>query len=685
VTLASAPTGALLHPTFRLESRLVLRAPEAPTHPGKPWLLAVFLLVLGAAVRLPFLAESLAVPVDGDTGVVGLMALNHVIGGTMWGQPYGSPVESWLVLPFIEVLGPTRLAIRVAYFFLSLALVPLAYHLARALHPAAGLPAALLVACPPAVLLAYSAVPQPLYPATLILVAACLLAALAADTRLESGRRSAYCLFLMAWSGCAALAVWTHSVSLFAVGASAAVLLWRARRDPRHVAFVLAATALAVLPALLLLSTTPGASGVLAGSLDHARRVVPRMPLTLSELLGGRIMAVAGLEKRIVSPVSVQVVLAAGYVGGALAALRCRRRHAVLMLMGVVALTMVGFPFPLRSGVGAIRFLTPAYVPLVTLATAGAARRSPATAWALAGVLAALHLLPVPALLASWRREAPFNSYSPDCTAPRVAMEVLGIRRGYASYNTAYCITYESGEHIVMSQPWNERFPHPLPYLDEVRFAVRAAWVLRPADDFGMPTPEHFESLLQSAGGTWQRWDRAGFSIYHSFVPPFPDTGLPTVARSCDSGLVLDFPRPEGLTGITVLAGPSRTLPARLTVEVSADGHPFETVWSRRRPRALTKLTWLVGNPRFPIDPIGLGIPFPEERTVARVRVTSEEADPCVVVGTVLGHGVRDRPPESDWIDPDTSWPERRQLLSQQAMPDRASWHYRRLVAEAHR
>ena len=87
--------------------------------------------------------------------------------------------------------------------------------------------------------------------------------------------------------------------------------------------------------------------------------------------------------------------------------------------------------------------------------------------------------------------------FPPELSAElREALERHGVFRAYASYGPAYRLTYESGERIVVSQPWNERFLHyPLPYLDEVRFTVRAAWVLTPRIPSDLPTPSAFRRL----------------------------------------------------------------------------------------------------------------------------------------------------------------------------------------------
>ena len=62
-------------------------------------------LLLAIVVRLPFWIEALHTPVDGDTAIVGLMARHPGVGTTFWGQPYGSPLDSWVALPFVAAYG----------------------------------------------------------------------------------------------------------------------------------------------------------------------------------------------------------------------------------------------------------------------------------------------------------------------------------------------------------------------------------------------------------------------------------------------------------------------------------------------------------------------------------------------------------------------------------------------------
>ena len=58
------------------------------------------------------------------------------------------------------------------------------------------------------------------------------------------------------------------------------------------------------------------------------------------------------------------------------------------------------------------------------------------------------------------------------------ALQQHGARRFYASYGPAYRLTYASGETVIGSQPWNERFLHH-PHPEVRREAAEAVTELR--------------------------------------------------------------------------------------------------------------------------------------------------------------------------------------------------------------
>ncbi|HEV7498712.1 MAG TPA: hypothetical protein VGQ33_01860, partial [Vicinamibacteria bacterium] len=187
------------------------------------WELPLAVLV-GVLVRVPFWAEALRTPVDGDSAIIGLMARHPTWSATMWGQPYGSPLEAWIAAPLFALLRPDTATLRLVYFLLGLGLIPAAYALARALDPRAALPAAMLMACPSPYLLLLAALPPPMYPSALLLAAAVLGLALRLRPRLAAG--TARPAGLAAWGALAGLALWTHLMTASAV-AAAAWWLWR--------------------------------------------------------------------------------------------------------------------------------------------------------------------------------------------------------------------------------------------------------------------------------------------------------------------------------------------------------------------------------------------------------------------------------------------------------------------------
>ncbi len=666
-------------------------------------------ILLGLVVRVPFWIEALRTPVDGDTAIVGLMARHPLQGTTLWGQPYGSPVEAWLAAPFVALLGPTTEALRLFYFLLGLGLIPAAYVLAGRMDARASLPAAAVMACPPPYFLLLSALPPPLYPAALLVLAALLAVTLRLGRRLEEDAPPAS-LGLFALAGAlAGLALWTHLMSLAVVVACATFLAVRAR-NARGLGVALLALLACSAPWWVRALTDPAATRIVSVSdrretaAEHLREVLPRLHEPLGGLLGSHVPMVADDPEFIVwSPRWVAAGAILIYGVGLVFAARHLGDPRVAFLFAAAGLTLLAFPFPLRSGPASFRFLTPLYLPVVALlAWVGVAHGTLRRTWMIVLVLCGLHLAGGTRLLQAWRsadrRAAPF--LLPDLGPVREALERTGVRRAYASYGPAYRLTYESGERIVASQPWNERFLHqPLPYLDDVRFAVQAAWVLTPRVPSDLPPPAEFEKALRAMGGTWRRTDVPGAVVFHAFVPPYAPEGqaLTSAGAAGDGDLatalapdptqptVLTLAAPMPLDGLTLLAGlTGPRLPRSMDVAVSADGTTFETVAQRRRREERADLRWLNGHPQYVIDHDAISIPL-GGRTVAAVRITPVASSDAWALAEVLLHpagSVRFAWPDA--LDPSLDWPERRQRLLADPQPHREDWLYRRLLSERH-
>lgn len=643
-------------------------------------------IALGALVRVPFWLEALRTPLDGDTAIVGLMARHPFEATTLWGQPYGSPVEAWLAAPWLAVFGATPLVVRCVYFGLGLGLIPLAYALAAALHPAAALPAAVLMACPPPYLLLLAALPAPLYPTTLLLCGALLLLA-ARGGEPATGR-------LLVWGTLAGLALWTHLMAATVVLATA-VQLWR--RAGRRSLLALLPLALASAPWWTMAVSDRWATRIVEVSgrqesfAEHLGEVAPALYQPVAALLGTHVPLVPD-DPDHVAAAPPGVGLALVIINGVLlvAAVRSRREaEAVPLLLGTIALVVVAFPLPLRSAAHTVRFLTPLALPLLTLLAWGAARASSRRAWIVVLTLAALHLLGGARLLMAWRAtdraSAPF--LLPDLAPVVRSLDAHGIRRAYASYGPAWRLCFESGERIIASQPWNERFLHyPLPRLDEVRFAKDVAWVLTPSIPTDLPSPRGFEDALGQIGGAFKKTEAGPAIIYHGFVPPFAPQGeaLPGVAGpSATSPTTVALPRPQRLDGVTLLAGPGEPRLLRsMDVEVSFDGTSFETVARRRRREERRDLRWVNGHPQAVIDhdlvAVALG-----GRTVAAVRITPVASDDAWTLGAVLLHPAGDAAelrPWDEWLDPALGWDARLEALLAAPLREREDWHYRLLL-----
>lgn len=663
-------------------------------------------LALAVVVRAPFWAEALRTPLDGDTAIVGLMARHPGRGTTMWGQPYGSPLEAWLAAPFVAAMGPRPEPLRLVYFLLGLGLVPLAFALGRTLDERAAMPAALLAACPPPYLLLLSSLPPPMYPLGLLLGGAALWLALRTGPRLAAGEPPVAAL--AAWGTVAGLALWTHLMTASVVLVTGAYLLFSGRRRgralwPAGLFLVLASAPLwwrsLVEPGALRIVGVSGRRETLG---QHLAAVLPRLHEPLGGLLGTHVPLVADDAAHVTAaPWWAAAGLVLLYGGGiVLAARRLRSQPAVAVTAASALAALALFPLPLRSGPETIRFLTPMYLPLAALlAWAALGREQARRAWILVLALAALHLVSARGLLAAWRAadraQPPF--LLADLGPVLQLLQEHGVRRAYASYGPAYRMTYGSGETVVVSQPWNERFLHyPLPYLDEVRFSKGVAWVLTPSIPSDLPTPAVFEAALASAGGRWRRLGAGPATVYLSFAPPFgprvESPGSAGAAGDADPATAL-YPSPAApslfavapprpLEAVTLVAGPEGPRLLRsMDVEVSADGVTFETVARRRRRDEREDLRWVNGHPQYVIDHDLIAVPL-GGRTVAAVRITPVASTDPWSLGELLLHPPGPATAWDEWLPPHLDWPERRRRLGERPRPDREDWYYRWLLAQ---
>jgi len=439
-------------------------------------------------------------------------------------------------------------------------------------------------------------------------------------------------------------------------------------------------------------------------TLQHLAATLPRLHEPLGGVLGTHVPVVADAEDFMIYNrgwAAALTVLLYGLML-VLAGRAVTSRSPALLLFAAAALALVAFPFPVRSAPHTIRLLTPLYLPVAALvAWAASPRGGSRRAWVLVLALASLHLSLATRLLDAWRRtdraDAPFALV--DLQPVRTLLDAHGVRHAYASYGPAFRLTWESGERIVASPPWNDRFRHwPLPLVDEVRFAKNVAWVLTPSVPSGLPTPDEFDHTLARLGGRWRR-DAAGAAVvFQAFVPPFAPQSEPWpgagaagdsdlrsfVAPLPGETLELRLDSPRALAAITLVAaldGPR--LPRSADVLVSADGLTFETVATRRRREERQDLRWVGGHPQAVIDHDVVAVPL-FGRPVVALRVVALEPEPWRV-GEVLIHTEAGRQPWDEWLPPGASWDERRRALLERPQPDREDWYARVLLAARHR
>jgi hypothetical protein len=643
----------------------------------------------GTLVRAPFLAVALRAPLDADTSIIGLMARHPLRSATMWGQPYGSPLEGWLAAPFVLAIPSPALAMRLFYAALGLALVPIAYLLAEAFDRRAALPAGLLAACAPSYFLLLAVLPPPLYPSTLLLGGLALLFAVRLGERLARGEAPFGRAVL--WGLLCGAALWTH---LSALGPAAAGVLYLLVRGRRRLLVPITAGLAAALGSLPLwaVETRYGGLWRVVRVADHREHFGPHfvgLAASLHRTLGGLFSAhtpiVADAVQSIAAPGVVVVLLAVLYVASVPGFLkRLRADPRVGLLLAAAVLATVFFLVPLRSQAHTTRFLVALYLPVtVAFALAWAGTRIQPV---LVAMLCVLNLAGGASLLRALR--------ALDMTRPpygvgslgkvRAFLEQQGVSRAFADYEIAYRLSFASGERLLVSQPINERFPgHPLPYLDEVRFASDVAWILAPGTGNRLPRPAAFSAALERLGGRWKARRFGTLTVYYAFAPPFgPEAqSLPGFSVPAGGTAGVDLPSPRPLAALELYARDG-VWPRGLDVEAAGADGRFTTV-ERVRYGPPFALAWVNGHPEMHPPREVLVVPMAGLRAAA-LRVTSQSGAGLDLERVLLHEVPQGEPPPWPSPPPAADWGGRRLALAAEPHPNRADWVLRsRLAAKA--
>lgn len=512
--------------------------------------LLVALVLAGVAFRLAFFAFALdRLPVSSDEAWPGLMA-RHVLRGEFpvfyWGQNYMGAQECYLEAALFAGLGATRFSLRLLPLAVSLLFLWVSYALARRIYNReVGLWTLALLAVPaPYLALCGTMIPPPNYLAVATLGSLALLLthrlAFEPDAPAPgSTRRLGLFIGLGAVLG---FAFWLHLLIVSTVLVALLFLFLRDKALPIRRGFwaMTAAFVLAGLPFWWFNATHEFATFRDVGrQADWARtRELLGIALryTLQFMTGLRVMFYGDSHHTAPLPPALFYPLAAAWIALPVAViawngkrlwrlltLSLRGVDGTALLLALVAAAVLAFARSARAGSHEARFLVPVLSALPILmawCVWQLTRRARPAGIALFALVALGQAWGCTRLARAWNDPAfvagPLEL--PD-TRPLIAfLDARGIRHAYAHYWLSYRLTYETGERLIVSEPYNERFPgRPAKFLEEVSRADRVAYIAHPT--LGHP-PGQIEALLGRIGGTWEKAVIGPFTVFYEFRPP---------------------------------------------------------------------------------------------------------------------------------------------------------------------
>ncbi|MEV1286450.1 hypothetical protein [Micromonospora sp. NPDC049679] len=521
---------------------------ERRTRLGLTWAGAAGLLLglAGLGFRL-WLILTGTPPTNSDEATIGLAAL-HIAGGHdfpvfFYGQHYMGTVEAYLAAPFVAVVGPSPLALRIPTLLLYAAFLIAAYHLSRRLFtPGFAVATVGLLAFAADRTVKNQLIAGGGYPE--VSPAAVTLLLLAAALGMGATRRRL--LAFGAWGLVAGLLVWNHWLGLPYLAAATVVLIIGCGRELRgHAgALTLGAFLLGAAPLIghnlvaPLSQSSPVVFLRLNGADDHASwpdrlfgGVLEGLPLGTGLCAPSR----CAPWQLWWAPVFLLLAAAAGYLYLA-AARRTEgpervRQSARLALVAAGVVSLISYarsPAAAETPIESARYLSlllvsiPAVLwPLWTLATrAGPAWRRLTAAAPIAALAATMAVATVmlaaevPAYAERARRQDELVG----------ALDRLGVTRFYTEYWSCNWVVFATGERVVCAvlgddlRPGMNRYR---PYRDVVAQADAPAYVAPVASDFDRNVARH----LAIATVPFTVDEAAGYRIYRPAARVAPPPG----------------------------------------------------------------------------------------------------------------------------------------------------------------
>ena len=510
----------------------------------RPFLfLLLAVILIGILFRLAFFFYAYHVlPLSSDEAWPGLMAM-HMLEGEFpvvyWGQTYMGTQESFIDTVLIFLFGAHTLTIRLYPLAFAILFLLASYWLARSSYNReVGLITLVLLAIPTPYLAMCGAVIPP--DNCLAITTLGSIALLLTSRIITAERRNLWTFILL--GAVLGYAFWLHLLIISYIVVAVLFLFLKDKLLLIRKEFLGLALAFFVtsLPFWWFNWTHDFATfGDVGQQGDWARTLTMlqiALMYTVQFFIGMRIMLYGDSSNNVTLPPALYYLLAAIWIGvlvlvlivswkrlWRLCYLSLKNTDSTALLLVMTVVSIAVFARSQRSGPNDARYLLPILSALPILFAYGLWRLHQWTRpvfYVLLAIVLVAQVWGNVLLAKAWNNPALVAGTLelPD-TRPLIRfLQQTGIRHAYAHYWLSYRMTYETQENIIVSEPYNKRFPgKPVKFFDIVSAAEKVAFITHPT--LGIKADD-FETRLRGIGGAWQKANITCFTVFYDFLPP---------------------------------------------------------------------------------------------------------------------------------------------------------------------